>query len=162
MQGVIFRQYIREAFFDLPLFARDLAYSITVDSGRSIDAESLIEMFRNAQVICWAIGEDWYPIENLYGCFNAYSCAMGMIGTKLTGQDFQDDAWIGSDWPTVEPVVAQLNAQMAEALFRENGRDDLWGESNDAEMKRVRRFIGEAVADIWEKPTQLASVHRIY
>jgi hypothetical protein len=59
-------------------------------------------------------------------------------------------------------VVAQLNAQMAEALFRENGRDDLWDEPNDAEMKRVRRFIGEAVADIWEKPKQLASVHRIY
>ncbi len=170
MQGIRFRKYIRNDYFDIALFAADLAYSIKADSCVSMTPQLIEECFETAQVLGWAEDGVRYDMNTLDGCFGLYSHAMGLIGSKVYTADerfpsqfFQDDIWIDENWPTVEPVISHLNSQIVEGLTHSETLDPPPpGVGHDKDWERVQSFIDQALDNEYRATGNCAPVFRIH
>jgi len=169
MQGIRFRKYIRKQFFDLRLFAADMALSLQNDGCPCVSASVIEECFETAQVLGWAEDGVRYDMETLDGCFGLYSHALGLIGSKVHAGDdrfehqfFRDDAWVNEQWPTVGPVIDHLNAQIVEGLATVAVIDDSGENEPDSAWGKVQNFIDQALADPKTTISASAPIYRIH
>jgi hypothetical protein len=169
MQGIRFRKYIRQQFFDLRLFAADMASSLQNDGCCSVNASLIEECFETAQVLGWAEDGVRYDTETLDGCFGLYSHALGLIGSKVYAADdrfesefFKDDAWVNDQWPTVGPVIDHLNAQIVEGLSKADLDHNDTSTEMDSAWGKVQNFIEQALAHPMPTNSASALIYRIH
>lgn len=167
MQGIVFRKYIRGQFFDLPLFAYDLAKSMTDDGDRSVTSEQIQECFDTAQLIGWAEDEVKHPLNTAAGCFALYCHALGLIGTRLTdvppGQGYSDDVWADMpQWRSTSAVLEHLNRQVMNAMLSTEGVEPPFmsqaqsDHEHRSDWQKVHRFIDEALD---KRPAPVTRIH---
>lgn len=166
MQGVMFRKYIRATYVDLELFARDLAFSLREDGAYRATSTMIVECFEASRLIARAEKNKDYTPNTVHGCFDLYSNAAGLIGTRMTNGNseqpyirFHDDSWVDEAWPTVSAVVDHFNAQMMNALVNHAELDIC---DVDPERKRVNDYIDAALGDPAPFPELTATMHRIF
>lgn len=166
MQGVIFRKYIRENYFDLELLALDLAFSLREDGVIHATGREVIECFGAAQQICRAEDAEEHPLDTAQGCFGLYSHAIGLIGTHVAFKDssshaipYRDDSWIDESWATTYPVLNHMNVQMMETLLNDT---EAVIKDSDPERKRVNDYIDAALGDTSNAPDPGATVYKMF
>lgn len=151
MQGVRFRKYIRGNYFDLELFAQDLAFSLNVDKVIRATSKVIMECFEAAQLISRAEHDEDHALDTAQGCFGLYSIAIGLVGTHVALKDssspdtpYRDDSWLDASWPTSLLVLNHMNAQMMEALLNNT---ESFIKDSDPERRRVNDYIDAALGD---------------